>query len=112
MHQTTVAKLEAGKRPLRVAEAVALAQVFGLPLLAMFYMPVDGEHHSMEYMRERLKILDRTILERENVTMGTIESFVKLQAHYAAEREIVADNMRQATAAAEREAMGGEDAEH
>lgn len=31
MHQTTVAKIEAGTRPLRVAEAAALAHIFSVP---------------------------------------------------------------------------------
>jgi transcriptional regulator with XRE-family HTH domain len=39
MHQTTVAKLEAGKRPVRLAEMYALAQVFELPPSVMFSPP-------------------------------------------------------------------------
>lgn len=37
MHQVTLAKLERGERPLRVAEASALATVLGMPPLLMFY---------------------------------------------------------------------------
>ena len=33
LHQTTIAKLEAGKRPIRVNEVVALADVFSVPVL-------------------------------------------------------------------------------
>jgi len=36
MHQTTVAKIERGARPLRLAEAAALATVFEMPVLAVF----------------------------------------------------------------------------
>ena len=36
MHQTTVAKIERGARPLRIAEAAALADVFEMPVAAIF----------------------------------------------------------------------------
>lgn len=36
MHQTTVAKIERGARPLRVAEAAAIADVFDMPIMAVF----------------------------------------------------------------------------
>src|SRR6516162_3107550 len=36
MHQTTVAKIERGTRPLRVAEATAIAEVFEMPIMAVF----------------------------------------------------------------------------
>lgn len=36
MHQTTVAKIERGTRPLRVAEAAAIANIFRVPPLAVF----------------------------------------------------------------------------
>jgi len=35
MHQTTVAKLESGKRPLRIAEFYAIADILDVPLLAL-----------------------------------------------------------------------------
>ena len=49
MHQTTVAKVEAGKRPLRVAELYAFADALDVPLLALMTdrritpLPVDNE---------------------------------------------------------------------
>src|ERR1700736_1720387 len=39
MHQTTVAKIERGTRPLRVAEAAAIATLFRVPPLAVFLGP-------------------------------------------------------------------------
>jgi transcriptional regulator with XRE-family HTH domain len=98
MHQTTVAKLEAGKRPLRVAETLALAQIFGLHPLAMFYMPFQGEDHGMEYMRARLRTLDETIEKTEAQIMRLLESFAKNYAEFSAQRLIVTDNMRRAAA--------------
>ncbi|UHJ56705.1 helix-turn-helix domain-containing protein [Mycolicibacterium fortuitum] len=37
LHQTGIAKIERGARPLRVAEAAAIATVLGIPTLAVFY---------------------------------------------------------------------------
>ena len=44
MHQTTVAKIERGSRPLRVAEAAAIAEVFNMPVMAVFELslPTDS----------------------------------------------------------------------
>lgn len=44
MHQTTVAKIERGARPLRVAEATALAQVFEMPIMAVFELSLPQDH--------------------------------------------------------------------
>lgn len=44
MHQTTVAKIERGARPLRIAEAAALVEVFGLPIVAILGMGAAPEH--------------------------------------------------------------------
>src|SRR6476646_1132206 len=35
MHQTTIAKIERGMRPLRVAEATAIATIFEMPIMAV-----------------------------------------------------------------------------
>jgi transcriptional regulator with XRE-family HTH domain len=73
MHQTTVAKLEAAKRPIRAAEVYALAMVFGLPIQALWYLPVPGEPWSIERMREELQRIDDGIARTEqtlNQIMG------------------------------------------
>ncbi|MFC6124768.1 helix-turn-helix domain-containing protein [Mycolicibacterium llatzerense] len=44
MHQTTVAKIERGARPLRVAEAAALAEVFEMPIMAVFELSLPDDH--------------------------------------------------------------------
>lgn len=57
MHQTTYAKLEAGKRPMRLSELYALSKVFDVPLSYFFF---DDEHpltwvsHSLEMLRNRI----------------------------------------------------------
>jgi transcriptional regulator with XRE-family HTH domain len=50
-HQTTVAKLEGGKRPIRVDEAVALADIFGVDLEQLVQLrrsPSDRVRLSLE----------------------------------------------------------------
>ena len=72
VHQTTIAKLEAGTRPIRIAEADTLAVAFGLPIEAMWYMPVTGEPRSLSEMRDRLKGMDEFIAHLENYLCSTI----------------------------------------
>lgn len=62
MHQTTVAKIERGARPLRVAEAAALADVFEMPTMAVFELSgsedlsadVDARRTELEQARRRV----------------------------------------------------------
>ncbi|MGB3482469.1 MAG: helix-turn-helix transcriptional regulator [Mycobacterium sp.] len=62
MHQTTVAKIERGARPLRVAEASALADVFEMPLMTVFGLDTatdfaaspDTRQRELEQARKRL----------------------------------------------------------
>ncbi|WP_431233553.1 helix-turn-helix domain-containing protein [Mycolicibacterium psychrotolerans] len=62
MHQTTVAKIERGARPLRVAEAAALAEVFEMPIMAVFELSLsedrsadfDSRHIALEQARKRV----------------------------------------------------------
>jgi hypothetical protein len=41
-HQTTVAKVEAGKRPVKLSEAIAVSYVLGVPLTQLAN-PVGGD---------------------------------------------------------------------
>jgi transcriptional regulator with XRE-family HTH domain len=56
MHQTTVAKIERGTRPLRVAEASALAAIFEVPPLAVFHGP--GPEEQPENVKELQRQMD------------------------------------------------------
>lgn len=64
MHQTTVAKIERGARPLRVAEAAALAEVFGMPIMAVFELSLPDDHatelvsHRIELEQARKRVDD------------------------------------------------------
>ncbi|OBJ18263.1 helix-turn-helix transcriptional regulator [Mycobacterium colombiense] len=65
MHQTTVAKIERGARPLRVAEAAALGAVFDMPVMAVFELslPNDAPWWSRDSqpagLREKQDLLER-----------------------------------------------------
>jgi len=85
MHQTTVAKIERGARPLRVAEATALADVFGMPIMAVFessLLPVDypGE---LELQRRELELARK----RVDNSRDTLYSVAQNHAHRLAEVE-------------------------
>ena len=66
LDQTTLSNLELGRRPVRVAETVALAMAFGLPALALWALPVAGEPWSIAAMRRRLRDIDRYISTLED----------------------------------------------
>lgn len=57
MHQTTVAKIERGARPLRLAEAVALTEVFEMPVSAVLGLSMP-EDRSPEHTTMQLQIED------------------------------------------------------
>lgn len=63
MRQTTVAKLEGTRRPIRAAEVYALAAAFGLPLEALWYVRVPAEPMAIEQMRDELQRADEMIRE-------------------------------------------------
>lgn len=98
MHQTTVAKIERGGRPLRVSEAVALAQVFGVPALAVFYGPgPDLEPWSIAAMREHLERLDESVRDAQ----ARLEEQAKDLAFWEASRTVAADMLNRSAKAAE-----------
>lgn len=82
MHQTTVAKLEAAKRPIRAAEVYALAMVFGLPIQALWYLPVPGEPWPIERMREEFQ----RIQDRIAATEGALKAMYGIYADQQTER--------------------------
>lgn len=84
MHQTTVAKIERGARPLRVAEAMALAEVFEMPVMAVFEPSLAEDHPGDLDSRRRAldEARDRVDHSREN-----LHSVARRHAHLLAEVE-------------------------
>lgn len=92
MHQTTVAKIERGARPLRVAEAAALADVFEMPVMAVFGLAevedpralVDARRTELEQARKRV-----------DDSRATLHSVAQRHAHLLAEVEKLILQMNQ-----------------
>jgi hypothetical protein len=62
MHQTTVAKLEAGAKPLRLNEVAAIAAYFDVPVESLWYdgRGIVNKHERMAadyYTRQRVERL-------------------------------------------------------
>ena len=102
LHQTNISKLEAGRRPIRVAEVDALATAFGIPALALWYLPVAGEPWSIAEMRSQLQRVDDRIAELDH----TMQGFVSQHADYQFERLRLVRAMNDAAKAAERGELG------
>lgn len=105
MHQTTVAKIERGTRPLRVAEAVALAHVFRVPALAIF------EGDGPEGQPEDIATLQRQLARAKESAERRREEIDYAAKDYAAEVSRVAqlaNRMKQAATQAEGPENGAE----
>lgn len=98
IHQTTVAKLEAGARPIRIAEADALAVAFGLPMEALWYMPVQGEPWSIARMKSELEHVEDFM----RVLVDQLRSTVVTYAEQQIERMRLVQAMNEVAIAASR----------
>lgn len=102
MHQTTVAKLEKGRRPLRVAEMYALSWIFGLPPGAVFWIPAkDKMPYSMQYMSERLAHIGATQHEMRQQFLEMFERQLAMYADLDSERASLVRAMKEAGASAD-----------
>ena len=95
MHQTTVAKIERGSRPLRVAEAAALARIFGVPALAVFES--DGPEDQPEEISELQRQLDEANM-RADRAKDSLYRQAETFAYLRGEVEKVAWRMNEAAA--------------
>lgn len=75
MHQTTVAKMESGRRPLRVSEAVAITQALKIPANTLFWLPVPGETRSLAEAREELAEREQRAEETKRFLLDSVETF-------------------------------------
>jgi transcriptional regulator with XRE-family HTH domain len=81
MHQTTVAKIERGTRPLRVAEAAAIATIFRVPPLAVFLGPPPEKiPWSLDKMHEALRQAEENLATFEELMTDTAEMYAKHKA--------------------------------
>lgn len=92
MHQTTVAKIERGARPLRVAEASALADIFEMPITAVFGLSL-AEDHSADLDMRRLEL--EQARRRVDDSRETLYSVAQHHANLLAEVEKLILQMNQ-----------------
>ncbi|WP_368681895.1 helix-turn-helix domain-containing protein [Mycobacterium intracellulare] len=84
MHQTTVAKIERGARPLRIAEAAALVEVFELPAIAILGITETADRTSIPDVRRRE--LDEA-RKRLDQSRDNLHNVAQQHAHLLAEVE-------------------------
>lgn len=95
MHQTTIAKIERGSRPLRVAEASAIGAVFKMPPLAIFELAVDRDaswwsvDSVPEQYRARLEELEDA-RRASDAARDSVYAAAERFAHLAAKAEKIA----------------------
>jgi transcriptional regulator with XRE-family HTH domain len=100
MHQTTVAKIERGVRPLRIAEAAALAEVFGMPFAAVFELSLSDDHPGWavegqpQVIRERQALLAKA-RELSDRARDKLDDAAKDYAYFLAEVEKIVLRMNQ-----------------
>lgn len=111
VHQTTVAKLESGRRPLRVAEVYALALIFRIPAASFFYISTETEPPGMAYMQEQQQEVDRQLIETREHLLRFTQTFAEQYAELSAQQLAIASAIRRASLAAEKEASSGEHSE-
>ena len=82
MHQTTVAKIERGTRPLRVAEAAAIANIFRVPPLAVFMGPAPEKlPWSMQQLHETIEMAEQTLADMKESMESSARRYIEQQAH-------------------------------
>jgi transcriptional regulator with XRE-family HTH domain len=112
-HQTTVAKLERGARPLRVAEAAALALIFRLPPLAVFHGPGPEDppaSWALNQLQESLTLAEENANYMKTMMEDAAKRYVNQQAAVYDYARIISDVA--ARAQKEADARNGEDGEH
>jgi transcriptional regulator with XRE-family HTH domain len=81
MHQTTVAKIERGTRPLRVAEAAAIAFIFRVPPLAVFMGPPPEKlPWSIRDMHETIEMAESHLAELKEEMESSAKTYIEQQA--------------------------------
>lgn len=100
MHQTTITKIERGTRPLRVAEASAIAQIFDMPVMAVFELSLPGDapwwapDDQPETIRKKHELLERARQQSE-YARDRLDSAAQEYAYFLAEREKVVLSMNE-----------------
>lgn len=90
MHQTTVAKIERGTRPLRVAEAAAIAAIFRVPPLAVFLGPPPTQMPwALNELHDMIASAQNLLDEMKDEMTRSAGRYVDQEAHVQALARIV-----------------------
>jgi transcriptional regulator with XRE-family HTH domain len=82
MHQTTVAKIERGTRPLRVAEAAAIATIFRVSPLAVFLgPPPELTPWPLEQLHDTIASAQNNLEEMRDQMARSAERYVEQEAY-------------------------------
>lgn len=104
MHQTTVAKIERGTRPLRVAEAVALAHIFKVPPLAIFEGPgPEDQPENIAKLQRELDMAEESARRRRD----EIDSAAEYYAAEVSRVKQIAESINRSAAQQERQHQRG-----
>jgi transcriptional regulator with XRE-family HTH domain len=85
LHQTSVAKIERGTRPLRVAEAAAIATIFRVPPLAVFLGSPQMEARSpMDQLNDMIASAQNLLNDMKADMSRSAGRYVEQEAHVLA----------------------------
>ncbi len=101
-HQSTIAKLESGTRPLRVAEMYALSHVFRMPPGAVFFMaystPEDDGLEPFDSLTRLLAREEEGRAEMRRMMLDQMAQTVDIIADYQTRMNSIVDSMRRIAA--------------
>lgn len=110
LQQSTVAKIESGKRPIRVAELFAFETVFGLPFQSLVMLPLPSAEEDETYisaLRDRV----RAASERKAQAERMMKDWMELASRQYAEAESsllwLSHQLSESAARAARSSRGG-----
>lgn len=102
-HQSTIAKIESGSRPLRVAEMYALSHVFRIPPGAVFFMAYSTDEGEID--EDPFDSLTRLLAQQEEgraymrqMMLDQIAQGVDVIADYQTRMNSIVDSMRRIAA--------------
>lgn len=99
LHQTAIAKIEAGKRPLRVGELFALSDCLGFTPLGLYYLPEDAlAPPELKDLDAQLHDAVATAAVSEKQLSEQIRDLVTIHVGNEARKQILAMRMRSAVA--------------
>ncbi|MDQ1084193.1 MULTISPECIES: helix-turn-helix transcriptional regulator [Microbacterium] len=109
-HQSTIAKLETHKRPLRVAEMYALSYVFKMPPAAVYLMAHSSlEFNGLDELTRLMEIEERHRAYTRDLLMEQLSNFVDSLAESEIRMKNLADTMRRVASRAAEDGPHGVD---